>query len=183
MPIQSVAVFCGSRLGNNPAYAEAARTLGKGMAEAGMTLVYGGGRVGLMGEVADAVLASGGRVHGVIPEFLKKWEVEHQGVTEMQVTDGMHSRKHRMFELSDAVVALPGGIGTLDETIEILSWRQLRLHTKPILICNVLGWAQPFISAVDAAVAQGFADPSVRAFIEVLDGPEAVLSRLACSRP
>ena len=175
----SVAVFCGSRFGNDPAYAEAARTLGRGLAEAGMTLVYGGGRVGLMGVVADAAMAAGGRVQGVIPEFLVKWEVEHKGLTEMQVTDGMHSRKQRMFELSDAVIALPGGIGTLDETIEILSWRQLRLHAKPILICNVLGWAQAFVASIDAAVAQGFADPAVRGFVEVFDGPDAVLKRLA----
>jgi len=179
MPIRSVAVFCGSRFGNDPAYAEAARTLGRGLAEAGMTLVYGGGRVGLMGVVADAAMAAGGRVQGVIPEFLVKWEVEHKAVTDMQVTDGMHSRKQRMFELSDAVVALPGGIGTLDETIEILSWRQLRLHSKPILICNVLGWAQAFVASIDAAVAQGFADPAVRGFVEVFDGPDAVLKRLA----
>jgi uncharacterized protein (TIGR00730 family) len=177
--VLSVAVFCGSRFGNDPAYAEAARTLGRGLAEAGMTLVYGGGRVGLMGVVADAAMAAGGRVQGVIPEFLVKWEVEHKGLTEMQVTDGMHSRKQRMFELSDAVIALPGGIGTLDETIEILSWRQLRLHAKPILICNVLGWAQAFVASIDAAVAQGFADPAVRGFVEVFDGPDAVLKRLA----
>ena len=174
----SVAVFCGSRLGRNPAYAEAARALGKGLAEAGMTMVYGGGRVGLMGEVANAALAAGGQVQGVIPDFLVKWEVAHQGVTDMEVTDTMHSRKHRMFELADAFVTLPGGIGTLDETIEVLSWRQLRLHAKPILICDVAGSARPFVAAIDAAVEQGFASPDVRHYVEVLEGADAVLRRL-----
>ncbi len=175
----SVAVFCGSRLGHDPAYAEAARTLGRGLAEAGMTLVYGGGRVGLMGVVADAAMAAGGRVRGVIPDFLVKWEVAHKGVTDMEVTDTMHSRKHRMFERADAFVTLPGGIGTMDETIEVLSWRQLRLHAKPILICDVGGSARAFVSAIDAAVEQGFASAEVRAYIEVLAGPGAVLARLA----
>ena len=175
----SVAVFCGSRLGHDPAYAEAARALGRGLAEAGMTLVYGGGRVGLMGEVATAALAAGGEVKGVIPDFLMKWEVAHRGVTDMEVTDTMHSRKHRMFELADAFVTLPGGIGTLDETIEVLSWRQLRLHAKPILFCDVGGSARAFVAAIDAAVEQGFASADVRGYIEVLEGADAVLARLA----
>ena len=176
--IRSVAVFCGSRDGAHPAYAAAARTLGRGLAAAGIVLVYGGGRIGLMGVVADAAMAAGGRVEGVIPEFLVQWEVAHTGLSALEVTDGMHSRKRRMFELADAFVTLPGGIGTLDETIEILSWRQLRLHDKPILLCNVMGSAEPFLAAIEAAVAQGFADPMVLGYVEVLEGADAVLARL-----
>jgi uncharacterized protein (TIGR00730 family) len=176
--IHAVAVFCGSRAGADPAFAEAARALGRGLAEAGITLIYGGGRVGLMGILADAAIAAGGKVEGVIPEFLVKWEVAHTGLSALEVTDSMHSRKRRMFELADAFVSLPGGIGTLDETIEVLSWRQLRLHAKPILICDVAGSARGFVGAIDTAVEQGFADAGIRGFFEVLDGPAAVLAHL-----
>lgn len=176
--VRAVAVFCGSRAGADPAYAEAARALGRGLAQAGITLIYGGGRVGLMGILADAAIASGGRVEGIIPEFLLKWEVAHTGLGALEVTDGMHSRKRRMFELADAFVTLPGGIGTLDETIEVTSWRQLNLHEKPILICDVGGSSRAFVAAIDATVEQGFAAAEVRGFIEVLDGVDAVLSRL-----
>lgn len=176
--IRSVAVFCGSRVGNNPAFAAAATELGRGLARAGIAMIYGGGRVGMMGLAADAVLAAGGVVEGIIPDFLVRWEVAHPGVADMEVTDTMHDRKRRMFERADAFVTLPGGLGTLDETLEILTWRQLRLHEKPILICNVDGWAHGFLAAIEATVAQGFADPVVRDFIEVLDGPTAVLARL-----
>lgn len=179
--IQAVAVFCGSRNGNDPAFAEAARVLGKGLAEAGLTVVYGGGRAGIMGILADAAIAAGGRVEGVIPEFLLKWEVAHTGLGVLEVTDGMHSRKRRMFELADAFVALPGGIGTLDETMEILSWRQLKLHDKPILICDIGGCWAPLVAAIEATIQHGFASAEVRDFIEVLGSPEAVLARL--SRP
>ncbi len=177
--IRAVAVFCGSRVGNDPAYAEAARVLGKGLAEAKITVIYGGGRAGMMGIVADAAIAAGGRVEGVIPEFLVKWEVAHTGLGALEVTDGMHSRKRRMFELADAFITLPGGIGTLDETIEVLSWRQLRLHDKPIIVCDVGGASRPFVAAIEAAVEQGFAGADVRGFIEVLDSAEAVLQRLS----
>jgi uncharacterized protein (TIGR00730 family) len=176
--IRSVAVFCGSRAGTNPAFAAAATALGRGLAEAEITLIYGGGRVGIMGLVADAALAAGGTVEGIIPDFLMQWEVAHPGVADMQVTDSMHSRKRRMFERADAFVTLPGGLGTLDETIEILTWRQLKLHAKPILICDTDGWARAFVSAIEATVEQGFADTAIRDFIEVLDGPAAVLVRL-----
>ncbi len=176
--IGAVAVFCGSRTGTHPAFAEAARALGRGLAEAGITLVYGGGRVGLMGLLADAALAANGTVRGVIPEFLVQWEVAHQGLADMRVTDSMHSRKRRMFEIADAFVTLPGGIGTLDETIEVLTWRQLRLHAKPILICDVGGSSHALTAAIDAAVEHGFTGPEVRTCFEVLDGPAAVLSRL-----
>jgi len=173
--IHSLAVFCGSRTGSDRAYADAARDLGAGLALAGIRLVYGGGRVGLMGIVADATLAGGGQVLGVIPEFLTRWEVAHQGIRDMVVTPSMHVRKHRMFEAADAFLTLPGGIGTLDETIEIISWRQLRLHDKPILICDVNGSARPFLAALDATIAMGFADPATRGLYEVVDCVPAVL--------
>lgn len=176
--IYSIAVFCGSRAGNDPVYAEAARALGRGLAAAGIRLVYGGGRVGLMGQVADAVLKNGGTVLGVIPEFLTRWEVAHEGVSDMVVTDSMHSRKRHMFEEADAFVSLPGGLGTMDETIEILTWRQLRLHSKPILLCDVIGSAAPFVAAIDAAIAQGFAPKEAREWFEVVDGVPALLERL-----
>ena len=137
--IESVAVFCGASQGDLPIYREAAVDLGTGLARHGIRLVYGGGRVGLMGAVADATLAGGGTVVGVIPQFLTEWEVAHEGVTELLVTSSMHTRKQRMFELSDAFVTLAGGLGTMDETFEILTWRQLGLHDKPIFISDVGG--------------------------------------------
>ncbi len=176
--IRSVAVFCGSQRGNDPAFAEAAQALGRGLTEAGIRLVYGGGRVGLMGVMADAMLAAGGEVVGVIPDFLMRREVGHPGVTELLNAHSMHGRKQRMFELSDAFVSLPGGIGTLDETIEIITWRQLDLHHKPVLLCDVAGSVQPLLATIDAAIARGFASPQTRALFEVLDGVPAVLGRL-----
>ena len=176
--IRSLAVFCGSRVGIKPDYAAAGRTLGQGMARAGIRLVYGGGRIGIMGVVADAVLAAGGQVLGVIPDFLTKMEVAHENATEMVVTDTMHTRKRRLYEESDAFLIMPGGLGTFDEAFEIITWRQLRLHDKPILICNAAGWAEPLVGAIDQAIAQGFADPGCRRLFEVIDSVEAVLDRL-----
>lgn len=131
-----------------------------------------------MGVLADAVLTSGGEVVGVIPEFLTHREVAHAGISQLIVTDSMHSRKQRMFELADAFVSLPGGLGTLDETIEIITWRQLGLHSKPILICNVAGSAAPFLAAIEAAIVADFAGPDVQGLYDVLDGPDAVLAKL-----
>jgi uncharacterized protein (TIGR00730 family) len=176
--IYSVAVFCGSRLGFNPEFAAAAQELGAGLARAGIRLVYGGGKNGMMGVLADAVLRDGGSVLGVIPDFLTKWEVAHPGVTEMAIVDSMHDRKRRMAEESDAFVALPGGIGTMDETIEIISWRQLRLHHRPIYVCNVAGSAEPLVSAIEGAIAHGFAAPDARDLFEVVDGVETLLEIL-----
>ena len=165
--IHSVAVFCGASAGLSPTYRAAALELGGGLARAGLRLIYGGGRVGLMGAVADAALAGGGTVIGVIPDFLRKWEVAHEGVAEMIVTDSMHSRKQRMFELSDAFVSFAGGLGTLDETFEILTWRQLKLHDKPIIICDVDGSAQPLLSTIEAVIAAGFARSEIRGLYEI----------------
>lgn len=176
--IKSVAVFCGSRVGFDPAFAEAMRLLGRGLAEAGIRLVYGGGRIGLMGILADATVAAGGEVAGVIPDFLQRAEVAHPGLTELVVTDTMHSRKMRMSQLADAFLTMPGGLGTLDETIEIITWRQLKLHDKPILICDVNGSARPLLAALGAAIAMGFARPDARDLYEPIEGVAAVLARL-----
>ncbi len=178
-PIRSVAVFCGSRAGSDPVYAAAAAALGAGLAAAGIRLVYGGGGVGLMGIVADAALGAGGQVLGIIPEFLQRREVAHAGVGEMIVTPTMHDRKRRMFDAADAFVTMPGGLGTFDETFEITTWKQLALHDKPILVCDVAGWAQPFLLSMEAAVDQGFAGPECLRLYEVLPDVEAVLARLA----
>ena len=177
MPL-SVTVFCGSRSGRDPAWRAAAIELGRGLAERGIRLVYGGGRVGLMGAVADAALAAGGEVLGVIPEFLTRLEVAHASLTELVVTDSMHSRKQLMFSRADAFVTLPGGLGTLDETVEIVTWRQLGLHDKPVFVCNVAGWADGFLGAFEAAVRDGFAGESARGLYRVLPDVAAVLAGL-----
>ena len=183
-PVQSVAVFCGSRFGANPAYRQAAAELGAGLAQAGVRLVYGGGHVGLMGVIADAALAHGGQVLGIIPAFLQRREVAHSGAIELVVTDSMHQRKRRMFEAADAFITMPGGLGTFDETIEITTWRQLGLHDKPVLICDVAGWAQPYLAMLQAAVRDGFAGPDTASLYEVLPDVPATLRRLEhLSRP
>ncbi len=178
-PLRSVAVFCGARFGVHAVYRQAAHDLGAGLAGAGLRLVYGGGRVGLMGVTADAALAGGGAVLGIIPEFLQRREVAHGGGIELVVTDSMHDRKRRMFEAADAFVTLPGGLGTFDETIEITTWRQLGLHDKPILICDVAGWAQPYVAMLHAAVRDGFAGPESLDLFEVVPDVPAALARLA----
>lgn len=157
MTVSSVCVFCGSKAGADPAFLAAARDLGRLIAEQGMRLVYGGGKVGLMGEVADAALSAGGEVTGVIPEFLLIREVARKDLTDLVVTDSMHARKQRMFELSDAFVTLPGGLGTLDETIEIATWKQLRLHDKPIILLDAAGYWQSLSHLLDQVVDAGFA--------------------------
>ncbi len=178
MHVRSVVVFCGSRPGHNPAWLAAARQMGRGLAQARIRLIYGGGRVGLMGAVADAVLAGGGQVLGIIPEFLTAMEVAHGGLTELVVTDSMHTRKRMMFDRADAFITLPGGLGTLDETVEIITWRQLGLHAKPVLICNIEGWADGLLSAFRRSIADGFASESARGLYEVLPDVPAVLNRL-----
>ena len=178
-PVRAVAVFCGSRFGADPAYARAARATGAGLAGAGIKLIYGGGKVGLMGVLADAAIAAGGEVSGIIPHFLSTREVMHEQVADLTVTDSMHSRKQGMFAQADAFLVLPGGLGTFDETIEIITWRQLRLHDKPILIADIAGWAARLLAAIEGAIADGFADASARALFEVVPSVEAALSRLA----
>jgi len=176
--ISSLCVFCGSKVGANPAYEAAARRLGALMVERDIRLVYGGGRIGLMGIVADTVLAGGGEVVGVIPEFLEKLEVGNTDVTELIVTDSMHSRKHRMFELSDGFVSLPGGLGTLDETFEILTWKQLQVHAKPVVVMNVEGYWASLAQLIEDTINGGFAHPKIRDLLSIVDGPEQVFDAL-----
>ena len=154
--VTSLCVYCGSSSGEHPEYAEQARAFGAEMARRDITLVYGGGNVGLMGGVADAVLAGGGKVIGVIPRQLVDREVAHAGLTELQVVDTMHQRKTRMFELSDAFVALPGGFGTLDEMFEMLTWSQLGLHGYPCAFLDVRGYYAPLRGMMDHMVGEGF---------------------------
>jgi uncharacterized protein (TIGR00730 family) len=154
--IHSLCVYCGSSSGNHPDYVVQARAFGAEMARRGISLVYGGGKVGLMGTVADAVLAGGGKVIGVIPRQLVELEVAHAGLTELQVVETMHQRKTRMFELSDAFVALPGGFGTMDEMFEMLTWAQLGLHRQPCGFLNVRGYYDGLRGMVDHMVAEGF---------------------------
>jgi len=175
----AIAVFCGSRLGHDPRHREAAVTLGRALAKARIRLIYGGGRVGLMGVLADACLEAGGSVTGVIPTFLARRELEHEGLTELIETATMHARKAIMAERAEAFVTLPGGLGTYDETIEIITWRQLGLHDKPVILCDVAGSARPLIAALEAAVEMGFAGAETRSLYAVADGAEAVLPLLA----
>ncbi|POZ60403.1 TIGR00730 family Rossman fold protein [Chromobacterium alticapitis] len=154
--MKAICLFCGSNKGMKPEYEAAARAFGRELAERGITLVYGAGNVGLMGVAADAALAAGGRVIGVIPEFLKAKEVAHLGLSELHVTETMHQRKALMAELSDGFIALPGGFGTFDEVFEILTWAQLSVHGKPVGMLDVGGFFRPLQAMVDHAVAEGF---------------------------
>ncbi|MBP8614984.1 MAG: TIGR00730 family Rossman fold protein [Thermomonas sp.] len=154
--MKTLCVYCGSNAGSDPAYAALARDLGTRLARDGIALVYGGGNVGLMGIVADAVLAGGGEVIGVIPQQLVDWEVAHKGVTRLEVVDSMHTRKARMFELADGFIALPGGFGTLDEMFEMLTWRQLGLGRKPCAFLGVNGFWEPLMAMLDTMVRERF---------------------------
>lgn len=176
--IASICVYCGSSVGRPPGHAAAAHALGAEIAARGITLVYGGGRVGMMGLVADAAIAGGGRVVGVIPAHLKDREKGHTGLSELVVVDGMHARKQRMFELADAVVVMPGGLGTLDEAFEMITWRQLGLHDKAVILANIDSYWQPFLDLVDATIAAGYARPSVRGLFTVAASIEEVFTQL-----
>lgn len=154
--MKSICVYCGSNAGNKPAYAERAIALGDRIAKQGLRLVYGGGNVGLMGTVANAVLAAGGEVTGVIPQQLADWEVAHRGLTTLEIVGSMHERKMRMFELSDAFVALPGGFGTMEEIFEMLTWRQLGIGNKPCAFLDIEGFYAPLIGMIDRMVEERF---------------------------
>ena len=154
--MKSVCVYCGSSIGARPVYAQHAAALGTRLANEGLALVYGGGNVGLMAVVADAALAAGGEVIGVIPEQLVGWEVAHRGLTRLEIVATMHERKARMFDLSDAFVALPGGFGTLDEMFEMLTWRQLGLGDKPCAFLDVDGYFAPLMAMLDRMLREGF---------------------------
>ncbi len=176
--IRALCVFCGSRVGSDPRYADAARALGKCLTQRGVTLVYGGGQVGLMGVLADAMLESKGRVVGVIPKPLATRELLHPGASEMHVVPGMHARKAKMVELSDAFVALPGGYGTFEELLEVITWAQLGIHAKPVGVLNVGGFFDSLVALVDRAVAHDFIKPSNRELIVVHEDPDGLVQRL-----
>jgi len=176
--LKRICVFAGSRDGADPAYTEAAARLAEAIVAAGLGLVYGGGRVGLMGAVADAALAEGGEVIGVIPSALQRREIAHRGLTELHVVDSMHERKAMMAQLSDAFAALPGGFGTMDELVEAVTWSQLQIHSKPVGLLDVAGYWQPLRRLVDNAVDQGFVAPAGRDLLIWSDDPAELLTAL-----
>ena len=178
-----VCVFCGSSTGARPAYAEAARALGAALVRRGVGLVYGGGSVGLMGVVADTVLAAGGEVVGVIPQGLATKELAHGGLTELRVVASMHDRKATMASLADGFVALPGGLGTLEETLEVLTWVQLGIHDKPVGVLNVEGYFDALGDLLRHAVREGFMRREYFDLLLFADAPDELLDRLAAWRP
>ena len=177
--MKRVCVFCGSSVGNSSAYSEYAEALGQLLAAKKIGLVYGGGHVGLMGVIADAVLAAGGEVTGVIPQALDDREIAHSGLTDLRVVDSMHTRKAMMADLSDAFIAMPGGVGTFEEIFEAITWTQLGVHRKPCGFLNVAGFYTPLIAFIDQAVTEGFIKSVHRAMIVVDDNPERLLDSLA----
>ncbi len=176
-----LAVYCGANTGQKPEFAETTIALGKAMAARDVELVYGGGRLGLMGIIADSVLAEGGRVHGVIPEMLKELEVAHTGVTELHIVPNMHERKAKMTDLTDAFVALPGGVGTMDELFEAWSWNALGYHNKPFAILNIAGYWDSMIDFLDTMTSQGFVSAARREQLIVSDDIDDCLDRLTAA--
>jgi hypothetical protein len=176
--VKRVCVYCGSSVGRDPRYREAATALGKSLARRGIGLVFGGGSVGLMGVLADAVLAEGGSAVGVIPHGLLAREVGHRGLTELREVPTMHARKALMADLSDAFLALPGGLGTFEELFESITWSQLGIHRKPLGLLNVAGYYDHLVALIDHAVGEGFVPPATRAMVLVDDDPESLLGAL-----
>lgn len=174
---KSLCVYCGSRPGDDPAFTADAESLGRGLAEAGLRLVYGAGDVGLMGSVARAAQSAGGITFGVIPKHLVDWEVGKTDLTTYVVTETMHERKKVMFMNCDAVAVLPGGAGSLDELFEVLTWRQLGLHEKPVYLVNTNGYWEPLMLLLQHVVAHGFADASVLDYITLCDSPQSALEQ------
>ncbi|MFO7339478.1 MAG: TIGR00730 family Rossman fold protein [Lysobacteraceae bacterium] len=181
--MRSICVYCGSNPGSKPAYAERAIALGTRIAREGLRLVYGGGNVGLMGTVANAVLEAGGQVTGVIPKQLADWEVAHRGLTELEIVGSMHERKMRMFQLSDAFVALPGGFGTMEEIFEMLTWRQLGISNKPCAFLDIEGFYAPLIGMIDRMVAERFLHPDQRADLWYGSDIDAMLAWMRTYQP
>ena len=179
MAVTSVCVYCGSRMGAKPAYEAAARDFGTGLANAGLRLVYGAGDVGLMGTVARAAQAAGGETFGVIPQHLVDWEVGKTDLTSYVVTETMHERKKVMFMNCDAVLVLPGGAGSLDELFEVLTWRQLGLHEKPVILVNINEYWDPLLTLLRHIVDQGFAGENVLEFVEAVPTARDALDRLS----
>jgi uncharacterized protein (TIGR00730 family) len=178
MKIRSLCVYCGASSRVGPVHREAAAKMGQLLAEAGIRLVFGGGRVGLMGIMADAAIAAGGEIIGVIPEHLDRLEVGHRGTTELLVVGTMHERKQKMADLADGFAILPGGLGTLDEAFEILTWKQLRLHDKPIVLVDVAGYWKPLAALIDHMIKEGFVQPAHRRLIGVVPRVEDVIPAL-----
>jgi uncharacterized protein (TIGR00730 family) len=178
MPINSIAVFCGSKAGIDPLYAAHAKELGKMMAARNIGLVYGGGNKGLMGAVANAVMDNGGKVFGVIPKVLLEWEAQHEGLTELRVVDDMHTRKKMIYEHCDAAIILPGGNGTLDELFEMLTWNNLNIHNKKIVLLNAAGYYDHLIAHIDIMAKQGFLYGDWRERLIVCNNPEEAIAAL-----
>jgi uncharacterized protein (TIGR00730 family) len=180
--IKRICVFCGSQTGKHPRYQHAATTLGRLLAQRGLGLVYGGGSVGLMGVIANAVLQAGGDVIGVIPEALVARELAHTAISQLHVEPSMHARKARMAELADAFIAMPGGYGTLEELFEIMTWAQLGIHRKPIGLCNVAGYFDALAALINHAVQEGFISSEHRQFLVITDHPATLLDALVQHR-
>lgn len=179
--LSALCVYCGSSNAVDARHLESAAELGRQAARRGVEIVFGGGHVGLMGALANGALAEGGRVVGIIPEHLEVREVGHRGVSEFIVVDSMHTRKRRMFELSDAFCALPGGLGTLDETFEIITWRQLGLHDKPILLVNLEGYWDPLLALIEHQTAAGYLQPRPANLFQVVDTIESIFETVAAA--
>lgn len=177
MAIRSIAIFCASSDGADPAFIESAREVGRSLAHRGFAVVYGGGRIGLMGAVADGALGAGGRVIGVIPRAMVQAERAHTGVSDLRIVDSMHERKALMADLADGFIALPGGYGTLDELFEIITWGQLAFHVKPVGILNVRNFYGPLLAFLDATTAAGFIQPRFRAMLRAENTLEDLLDR------
>src|SRR6476660_5621967 len=182
-PLRSVCVFCGSSPGGRPKYAEMAAQFGSLLAQRRIRLVYGGGNIGLMGVLADAVLSAGGEVIGVIPQMLVDRELAHRGITDLRIVGSMHERKALMAELSDAFVALPGGLGTYEELCEVLTWAQLGIHHKPCSCLNVFDYFTPLQRLLDHAVSEGFMRPEHRSILISSSDPNELLARLSQHQP
>ena len=176
--IRSVCVFCGSGKGTRPEYVEDARAFGTLLAQSGITLIYGGGKLGLMGTVADAALQAGGRVVGVIPKLLLDREVGHGGLHDLHIVDDMHQRKKLMADLSDAFVTLPGGAGTLEELFEVYTWAQLGYHAKPLALLNTANYFTPLVALLQHAASEGFLRPAYLDLLELCATPQELLARL-----
>lgn len=182
-PVRSICVFCGSQPGRGSAYTDAARDFGRLLAERGIRIVYGAGNVGLMGVLADAALAAGGQVVGVIPQRLVDRELAHQRLTELRIVTSMHERKALMAELSDAFVAMPGGLGTYEELCEVLTWSQLGIHNKPCGCLNVNGYYDPLTAMLDHAVGEGFLGAGQRKLLIMSSDADELLERLIQAHP
>jgi hypothetical protein len=181
--LSSICVFCGSNAGAQAAYLEAAEAVGRGLAQRGVRVVYGGGKVGMMGAVADAARAAGGEVVGVIPQAIFDLEIGHTGLDDLRVVGSMHERKALMAELSDAFIALPGGVGTLEELFEVYTWAQLGIHAKPLGLIDVAGYYEPLVAFLDHAVQERFLRPETRTLLAVSEGLDDLLAQLETWEP